>query len=95
MGNDDDDVETVQTAEAESLLPMDNIQNNHSNHKENLEQDYPSDPNETDQVSRNNFQSPFHKFIQCEQNFLSYSITFYCCENVENLSFFFAFDIRL
>lgn len=48
--NDDDDVETVQTAEAESLLPEEHLQNN-TDDKPVLEQDYPSDPNETDQVS--------------------------------------------
>lgn len=53
-GNDDDDVETMKTADAETLLPEEKIvkgkmENNNQN--QHLEQDYPSDPNETDQVS--------------------------------------------
>lgn len=48
-GDDDDDVETVQTADAETLIPANHLVTNNTH--ENLEQDYPSDPNETDQVS--------------------------------------------
>lgn len=42
--NDDDDVETAPLNDTESLIPQ-NIENN------NLAQEYPSDPNETEQVS--------------------------------------------
>jgi hypothetical protein len=53
--NDDDDVQTVQTANVETLLPVERLNNNNNiktkKPPENLEQDYPSDPNETDQVS--------------------------------------------
>jgi hypothetical protein len=56
--NDDDDVETVRTADAETLLPEKHLngtstqhQNGTTKHHQILEHDYPSDPNETDQVS--------------------------------------------
>lgn len=48
--NDDDDVETAQTADVETLLPAELLQN-HKPKDNQLELDYPSDPNETDQVS--------------------------------------------
>lgn len=59
------DVETIKTADVETLLPAaaisatpiaSDIIENH------LEQDYPSDPNETDQVSRNPFKRFIHPF---------------------------------
>lgn len=54
VNDEGDDVETMKTADAETLLPEEKIikgklENN--NHNQHLEQDYPSDPNETDQVS--------------------------------------------
>lgn len=56
-GNDDDDVETMKTADAETLLPEGKSakgKKENNNHNQHLEQDYPSDPNETDQVSLTN-----------------------------------------
>lgn len=45
--NDNDDVETVQTADADTLVPAE-ILENQPVASQQLEQDYPSDPNETD-----------------------------------------------
>lgn len=49
--NDDDDVETAKTADTETLVPGKLLNGTNNHHHQQLDEDYPSDPNETDQVS--------------------------------------------